>query len=272
VVRRDCIDKLRFVHATVYAIGDSAAVGHVQAEGIVRATGQRFQQDYVFFLQSVDGMIKCLREYCDTLLTAKASGLPALTGYINVESTSPPASVPWKATITHEEIKSPETVSAKDYAVSRATLMTEVFKSLLLVNAGGAAALLLILKEVAITAPSKYGHLGIPIANAAIVMSIGLFIAVMSAFVRFWHSILAENRPGRPAQLALRIAYTFLMLASAGCFLAATVIIVSPVKEQLKTLFREAQNASVGTNVVAIVGTTGATNATAKTNALPPAY
>jgi hypothetical protein len=41
----------------------------------------------------------------------------------------------------------PETPSPKDFELSRPTLMTEIFKALLLINGGGAVALLTLVKD-----------------------------------------------------------------------------------------------------------------------------
>src|SRR5204863_1667992 len=70
-------------------------------------------------------------------------------------------------------------VSREQYSLSRASLMTEILKSLLLVNGGGAAVLLTLLKDL--TATRKYESLISSAVSAAVTMAIGLLLAVASA-------------------------------------------------------------------------------------------
>lgn len=88
------------------------------------------------------------------------------------------------------KIERDDLVTDKDYSLSRAALLTEGFKGLLLVNGGGAVALLAFLQAIW----SKDRDL----ANAVLVgigcMSSGLAIALLIPFFRYHHSHLAQKK------------------------------------------------------------------------------
>ena len=57
----------------VQAMNDpEAAVAEVKAEGLIKATGRIYHQDYVVFLRAFEGKIAFLREYFDPTRAAKA--------------------------------------------------------------------------------------------------------------------------------------------------------------------------------------------------------
>jgi hypothetical protein len=90
--------------------------------------------------------------------------------------------------------------------------MTEIFKALLLINGGGAVALLTLVDGT--SRPS----LLVAAAQGALWLSGGLVLAVISAVFRFWHSLSADHEPGSSKQRSLRIAYLSLLVMSAACF------------------------------------------------------
>ena len=119
--------------------------------------------------------------------------------------------------------------SRKDYALSRASLMTEVFKALLLINGGGAIALLAFLKEVATSQNEVYRQLVVPAAFGAMLMGAGLLSAVISALFRFQHSREAESMQYKEAKASVcrtklfQWLYQLALVVSALCFAAAAV-------------------------------------------------
>jgi uncharacterized protein len=63
----------RFFDLKVYGFADpEGAVAEVSAEGLIKATGRIYRQDYVVFLRAAGGKIACLREYFDPVRAAKA--------------------------------------------------------------------------------------------------------------------------------------------------------------------------------------------------------
>jgi uncharacterized protein len=50
----------------------------VKAEGLIKPTGRMYHQEYVLFLQAVEGKIAFLREYFDPVRAAKAMDLSIL--------------------------------------------------------------------------------------------------------------------------------------------------------------------------------------------------
>lgn len=82
-----------------------------------------------------------------------------------------------------------ELPSRKDYRLSRAKLLTEGYKGLLMVNGGGAAALLAFVQAV---------WQDRALANLALTglgfMIAGLFFAMLVPFLRFHHSWDAERK------------------------------------------------------------------------------
>lgn len=89
--------------------------------------------------------------------------------------------------------------------------MTEIFKALLLINGGGAVALLTLVKD-------GKGALPLLAAQGAVWMSVGLLAAIFSALFRFWHSVAAQKTPGTEQQIWLRVTYLSLMVLSALLF------------------------------------------------------
>ena len=78
---------------------------------------------------------------------------------------------------------------AKDYSLSRATLLTEGFKGLLVVNGGGAAALLAFIAQVADKSPrlAQLSFFGVAF------MAVGLGLALLVPFFRYHHSHAAQK-------------------------------------------------------------------------------
>lgn len=88
------------------------------------------------------------------------------------------------------DIEKDDYVTDKDYSLSRAALLTEGFKGLLLVNGGGAVALLAFLQAIWLV--DKI------LAKAVLVgigfMSLGLAVALLVPFFRYHHSHLAQKK------------------------------------------------------------------------------
>src|SRR5688572_5051586 len=60
------VEGFRFFDLKVQAMADPhAAVAEVKAEGVIKATGRVYRQDYVVFLRASNGKIAALREYFD---------------------------------------------------------------------------------------------------------------------------------------------------------------------------------------------------------------
>jgi ketosteroid isomerase-like protein len=73
---RGAVNDFRFFNLMVYPFADAdGAVAEVEAEGIIKATGRIYRQDYVVFLRAAGGKIVFLREFFDPVRTAKAMGL-----------------------------------------------------------------------------------------------------------------------------------------------------------------------------------------------------
>jgi len=73
------VDNFRFFDLKVYPFADpEGAVAEVKAEGIIKATGRIYRQEYVVFLRAAGGKIAFLREYFDPVRTAKALDTPIL--------------------------------------------------------------------------------------------------------------------------------------------------------------------------------------------------
>jgi hypothetical protein len=87
-------------------------------------------------------------------------------------------------------IEQDDHVTDKDYSLSRAALLTEGFKGLLLVNGGGAVALLAFLQAIWLKDKA--------LANAVLVgigfMCVGLTFALLVPFFRYHHSHLAQKK------------------------------------------------------------------------------
>lgn len=73
------VANFRFFDLTVHVLADpDGAVGEVKGEGLIKATGRTYSQDYVLFLRAAGGKIKFLREYFDPVRAAKALDTPIL--------------------------------------------------------------------------------------------------------------------------------------------------------------------------------------------------
>lgn len=73
------VENFRFFDLKVYPFADpQGAVAEVKGEGLIKATGRRYRQDYVVFLQAAEDKITFLREYFDPARAAMAMGVPIL--------------------------------------------------------------------------------------------------------------------------------------------------------------------------------------------------
>src|SRR5437899_2020746 len=73
------VENFRFFDLEVHAFADpEAAVAEVKAEGLIKATGRIYRQEYVLFLRAAGGKIAFLREYFDPARAARALGAPIL--------------------------------------------------------------------------------------------------------------------------------------------------------------------------------------------------
>jgi ketosteroid isomerase-like protein len=73
------VENFRFFDLTVNAFADpEGAVAEMKGEGLIKATGRIYQQDYVVFLQASGNKIVFLREYFDPVRAAKALNAPIL--------------------------------------------------------------------------------------------------------------------------------------------------------------------------------------------------
>ena len=73
------VENFRFFDLKVYPFADpQGAVAEVKGEGLVRATGRTYRQDYVVFLRAAEGKIVFLREYFDPARAAIAMDAPIL--------------------------------------------------------------------------------------------------------------------------------------------------------------------------------------------------
>ena len=73
------VENFRFFDVKVYAFADpEGAVAEFKAEGLIKATGRIYVQDYVLFLRAAGGKIAFLREYFDPVRAAKALDTPIL--------------------------------------------------------------------------------------------------------------------------------------------------------------------------------------------------
>src|SRR6185436_11098726 len=73
------VENFRFFDLKVYALADpEGAVGEVKAEGLIKATGRIYRQDYVLFVRAAGGKIAFLREYFDPTRAARALHVPLL--------------------------------------------------------------------------------------------------------------------------------------------------------------------------------------------------
>ena len=69
------VEDFRFFDLQVHAFADpEGAVAEVKGEGLIKATGRTYRQDYVLFLRAASGKITFMREYFDPVRAAKALG------------------------------------------------------------------------------------------------------------------------------------------------------------------------------------------------------
>jgi len=73
------VQDFRFFDLKVYPFADpQGAVAEVKGEGVIKATGRTYRQDYVVFLRATEGKIALLREYFDPVRAAMAMDAPIL--------------------------------------------------------------------------------------------------------------------------------------------------------------------------------------------------
>ena len=73
------VENFRFFDLKVYVLADpEGAVAEVKGEGLIKATGRMYRQDYVLFMRAAGGKIAFLREYFDPVRAAKALDTPIL--------------------------------------------------------------------------------------------------------------------------------------------------------------------------------------------------
>jgi hypothetical protein len=115
---------------------------------------------------------------------------------------------------------------AKDYALSRSMLLTEGFKGLLVVNGGGAAALLAFISQVA----DKSHKLAQVSFSGVAFMAVGLGLALLVPFFRYHHSHEAQKLEAKGQIEDLRTVFWYLYTAcqylSVIAFVGALVYLV----------------------------------------------
>ncbi|MBP7468738.1 MAG: hypothetical protein ACLGH1_09210 [Gammaproteobacteria bacterium] len=115
---------------------------------------------------------------------------------------------------------------AKDYALSRAALLTEGFKGLLLVNGGGAAALLAFIAQVADKSPqlAQLSFVGVAF------MAVGLGLALLVPFFRYHHSHAVQKLEAAGRTEGLKTVFWYLYTAcqylSVIAFVGALIYLV----------------------------------------------
>ena len=115
---------------------------------------------------------------------------------------------------------------AKDYALSRAILLTEGSKGLLVVNGGGAAALLAFISQIADRSPklAQLSFFGVAF------MAVGLGLALLVPFFRYHHSHIAQRREATGQTEDLKTPFWYLYIAceylSVIAFVGALVYLV----------------------------------------------
>ena len=71
------VEDFRFFDLKMYPFADpQGAAAEVKGEGLIKATGRTYRQDYVVFLRAADGKIAFLREYFDPVRAAMALDVP----------------------------------------------------------------------------------------------------------------------------------------------------------------------------------------------------
>jgi hypothetical protein len=112
---------------------------------------------------------------------------------------------------------------AKDYALSRAVLLTEGFKGLLVVNGGGAAALLAFISQVVDKSPklAQLSFVGVAF------MAGGLVLALLFSFFRFHHSKEVEKLEAAGRTKNLRTIFWYLYTACEYLSVLAFVVAIA---------------------------------------------
>ena len=102
---------------------------------------------------------------------------------------------------------------AKDYSLSRATLLTEGYKGLLIINGGGAAALLAFIAQIITKSPelAKLSFIGVSF------MAIGLGCASLIPFFRYHHSHKAEKLQDSNYTGSMKTNYWYLYTSCQYC-------------------------------------------------------
>ena len=73
------VENFRFSDLKLYDLADeNGAVAEVKGEGLIKATGRVYRQDYVIFLRAVNDKIAFIREYFDPVRAAKALNAPII--------------------------------------------------------------------------------------------------------------------------------------------------------------------------------------------------
>jgi hypothetical protein len=73
------VENFRFFDLRIYATADAeGAVAEVKGEGLIKATGRMYRQEFVVFLRANNGKIAFLREYFDPVHAAEALNVPIL--------------------------------------------------------------------------------------------------------------------------------------------------------------------------------------------------
>src|SRR5262249_15638179 len=73
------VENFRFFDLRVHAFAEpDGAVAEVKAEGLIKATGRTYRQEYVLFLRAAAAKIPSLREYFDPVRAAQALDTPIL--------------------------------------------------------------------------------------------------------------------------------------------------------------------------------------------------
>ena len=73
------VEDFHFFDLKMYPFADpQGAAAEVKGEGLIKATGRTYRQDYVVFLRAADGKIAFLREYFDPVRAAIALDVPIL--------------------------------------------------------------------------------------------------------------------------------------------------------------------------------------------------
>jgi uncharacterized protein len=76
------VENFRYFDVRLHAFADpDSVVAEAKAEGLIKATGRIYRQDYVIFLRAVGSKIAFLREYFDPVRAAKALDVPIVGLY-----------------------------------------------------------------------------------------------------------------------------------------------------------------------------------------------